>query len=74
MELKIKRTFKASLEFEAYKHKTEYCNTLKTHNCDINDCWGDDTCEEIKLSEEIAKHLEGEKEYKITIQIEEING
>ena len=72
MELDIKTTFKASVEFEAYKNKTEYSEGLKSHNCNIGEWYSDETCDELDLSKEISKHLQENKEYKISVQIVEV--
>jgi len=72
MEFNIKTTFSASVEFEAYKNKTEYSEGLKTHNCEIGKWWSNETCKEFDLSKEISKHLQEGKEYKITVQIVEV--
>jgi len=71
MDIEIKTKFSANIELIAYKHKRESYETLKTHDCDINDWYSDEICDTISLSEKIAPHLQEGKEYKITITIEQ---
>ena len=56
MNIDIKTKFEASINLEAVKH-SEYGGGLKSHNCELGEWWGEESCEEINLSKEISQYL-----------------
>ncbi len=67
--MNIQLKSKTTIALEAYFDG----KTLKSHNCDLGDWWGCDTCERVDITKEIENCSIPKGEYKITVSFERID-